>query len=108
MDNAMVTDAGRPLAGRREVPHVLIAPERPDEIGALARDVFDDHYSGLIDSVHHRDLATLGRAIAGGADAAHGELLSTLFFAPEFTRALMDLGRRDAERVLSGGLWRAG
>jgi NTE family protein len=104
--NAMVTDAGRPLAGRREIPFVLVAPERPDTIGTLAARVFREHYSGPLDTIRHKDLATLGRAVAGGADPAHGELLSYLFFAPEFTRALLDLGRQDAERALRSGLWR--
>ena len=42
-------------------------------------------------------------------DAAHGELLSYLFFAREFARALIELGRADAERWLAephdDGLW---
>jgi NTE family protein len=48
-------------------------------------------------------VATLGRAVAGGTDAAHGELLSYLFFAPEFTRALFELGAEDARRRLVAG-----
>lgn len=96
---------GDELAGRRRIPYVLVTPERPDTVGGLAREVFVEHYSGLLESLHHRDVAALGRALAGGTDAAHGELLSYLFFAPEFTRALLDLGRRDAERRVAAGLW---
>jgi hypothetical protein len=45
-------------------------------------------------------------AVAGGSDAAHGELLSYLFFAPEFTRALFDLGAADAARRIDAeSLW---
>ena len=42
----------------------------------------------------------------------HGELLSYLFFAPEFAAELLRLGRRDAERWLAqshdDGPWRIG
>jgi NTE family protein len=50
--------------------------------------------------------------VAGGRDAAHGELLSYLLFAPEFGRALLALGRADATRWLAGthddGPWALG
>ena len=46
------------------------------------------------------------------ADALHGELLSYLFFAPEFARALIERGRADAEAWLDephdDGLWDTG
>jgi NTE family protein len=89
------------VAGRRPVAHLVVAPERRDSVGALARNVFAEHYGGATDALRHRDLATLGRAVAGGSDAAHGELLSYLFFAPEFTGALFDLGAADARRRLA-------
>jgi len=58
------------------------------------------------------DLAVLDRAIAGGADPAHGELLSYLFFAPELAEELMRLGRADACRWLAephhDGPWETG
>jgi NTE family protein len=103
--NELVGEGGA-RAGRRRIPHLVVAPERPDTVGALARAVFAEHYGGAGAVVRHRDLATLGRAVAGGADAAHGELLSYLFFAPEFTGALFDLGAADARRRLeSPDLW---
>lgn len=104
--NALVQAAGADeLAGRRRVPYALVAPARADTVGRIAREVFAEHYSDPLDSLRNRDLAAIGRAVAGGTDAAHGELLSYLFFAPEFTRALLDLGRRDAERRIADGLW---
>ena len=107
MVNAMVADAGRPLAGRRAIPHVLVTPERPDTIGTVARDVFERHYGALRDAVHDPDLVAVGRALAGDSDAAHGEILSYLFFAPEFARALLALGRAHAETALErDGFWR--
>jgi NTE family protein len=98
--NELVGESGE-RAGRRRIEHLVVAPDRPDGVGALAREVFAEHYTGPVESLRHRDLATLGRAVAGGADAAHGELLSYLFFAPEFTRALFDLGAADAARRLA-------
>jgi NTE family protein len=110
VNEIVVTAPGGEIAGRRAVPHVLVTPERPDTVGALARQVFLEHYSSLGDAVHHRDLAALGRAVAAGSDAAHGELLSYLFFAPEFARALLELGQADARRWLADshddGIWR--
>jgi NTE family protein len=41
----------------------------------------------------------MSRALGGSAHA-RGELLSFLLFDPEFTRALIELGRRDAARWL--------
>lgn len=99
--NELVGEGER--AGRRRIEHLVVAPERPDTVGALARDVFAAHYSGAGETLRHRDVAALGRAVAGGSDAAHGELLSYLFFAPEFTRALFDLGAADATRRIEGG-----
>jgi len=50
--------------------------------------------------------------VAGGSDPLHGDLLSYLLFAPEFARALIELGRRDAERWLAqphdDGPWQLG
>ena len=50
--------------------------------------------------------------MAGGADPAHGELLSYLFFTPEFAEPLIELGRDDARRWLStthhDGPWKLG
>jgi NTE family protein len=98
--NELVGDRDE-VAGRRPIGHLVVAPERPDAVGALARTVFAEHYAGAAGALHHRDIATLGHAVAGGSDAAHGELLSYLFFASEFTRALFDLGAADAERRLA-------
>jgi NTE family protein len=104
--NELVAAAGGevpdPGGGRtkRIVEHIVVAPSQPDAVGALARRVFLEHYSDLLDTVRNPDVALLGRAVAGGTDDAHGELLSYLFFAPEFTRELIELGAQDARRWL--------
>ena len=52
-------------------------------------------------------------APAGGADAPHADLLSFLMFAPEFSAALIELGREDVHRWIEQAhdlddLWQLG
>src|SRR5205823_10131607 len=77
-------------SGHRQIPYILIAPERPDEIGHAAAAVYRDSYAGVIDAARSPSLALLGRALDAGASAARGELFSYLFFAPEFAEALIE------------------
>ena len=101
-----------PVAGKRVVPYIFVAPRDPQAIGRLAMRVFNEHYAGFGHPFRSPDLRVLGRAIAGGRSATHGELLSYLFFAPEFGQALLELGREDAERWLEqphdDGPWQLG
>jgi NTE family protein len=90
-----------PSAGRNPIPYIFIAPRERDSIGAIAQGVFRDHYRGFGKALRRRDLALLGRMVAGDADPIHGELLSYLFFAPELAEALIELGRSDAGDWLS-------
>jgi NTE family protein len=109
--NEIVRRRGRASSGKKEVPYVFVAPDSADAIGDLARRVFKEHYSDLADALALGDVPLLGRALAGGADPPHGELLSYLFFAPEFTAELVRLGRADAERWLGAHkteLWETG
>ncbi|MEA2470654.1 MAG: hypothetical protein QOE38_1653 [Thermoleophilaceae bacterium] len=96
----------------RLVPYVFVAPRKRDEIGAIAARVWNEHYSGARGLIRDRDLALLGRFVAGGDDPAHGELLSLLFFSPEFARELIELGRAHARDWLAvphdDGPWRTG
>jgi NTE family protein len=98
--------------GRRTVPYVFIAPAEREAVGALAAEVYRDRYTGLRGSRRSPDLALIGRLVNAGASPMHGELLSYLFFAPEFTDALIELGRRDARSWLAAehhdGPWRVG
>jgi NTE family protein len=100
------------LAGRDAIPYIFIAPRERESVGAIASRVFDENYRGFAKALRRRDLALLGRMVAGGADPIHGELLSYLFFAPEFAAPLIELGRSDAERWLSSahedGPWELG
>jgi NTE family protein len=96
----------------RIVPYIVIAPERPQEVGAIAARVFREHFAGLIDAAGAPSLALLGRAFGAAQSSARGELFSYLFFAREFAQALMRRGREDAERWLArrhdDGLWQVG
>jgi NTE family protein len=95
--------------GDRMIPYVFVAPRKRDEIGAIASRVWKEHYSGARGLLRDRDLSLLGRFVAAGDDAAHGELLSFLFFSPEFARELVALGRSDARDLLDADeLWRTG
>lgn len=92
---------------RKVIPYILVAPEDPDEIGECATKVYLDHRDELPE-----DLELLGRLLDAGAGPMHGELLSYLFFAPQMAKALIELGRRDAQRWIAAthdaGLWQVG
>jgi NTE family protein len=94
----------------KRIPYILVAPERPSEIGELAARVFNEHYAGVIGAARSPSLALLGRAFNAGRSPARGELFSYLFFAREFADALMRRGREDAEHWLDQrhdeGPWR--
>jgi NTE family protein len=96
--------------GDKVIPYVFVAPKERDEIGAIAARVWNEKYSGLRGLGRDRDLSLLGRFVAGGDDAAHGELLSFLFFSPEFARELIELGQRHARDWLADNadVWRTG
>ena len=117
--NLMVGQRGSPAAARRykerrgkrpyrRIPYMFVAPRSRDAIGDIAARVFHEHYGGLR-GVREPDIATAGRLL-GGITEPHAELLSYVFFSPEFARALIALGGRDARRWLerdwgAGGPW---
>ncbi len=112
MVNEMVAAAGGDLAGRRRVPYVFVAPREREAVGRVAVRVFRERFLGPKGALRSPNVALLGRLLAGGRDAAHGELLSYLFFDGEFADALIELGRLDARRWLEeqhdDGLWQLG
>ncbi len=97
---------------QESVPYIFVAPRDRLTVGRLAADVYREHLSSLRAKVRARDLAALGHVLDAGSSPVRGELLSFLFFAREFVDALLDLGRRDAERWLAtshdDGPWRLG
>lgn len=95
----------------RRVPFIYITPRAGEDIAGLAERIFEKHYEGL-EAMRSVDLALFARLI-GGDGAGHGDLLSYLFFAPEFATALIELGRADAQRWLTAhtgpeGPWQLG
>jgi NTE family protein len=92
------------------IPYVFVAPQKRDELGAIAARVWNEHYAGPRGFLRDRDVALLGRFVAGGDDPAHGELLSFLLFAPEFAEELVKLGRKHARDWLAENddMWRTG
>lgn len=97
-----LTRATRIAAGRkRRVPYIVIAPAGRDSIGNRALRVYREHYSSPWKALRSPNIALLGKLIAGGLDEQHAELLSFLLFAPEFSKALIELGRRDARRWIA-------
>ena len=94
----------------RVVPYVFVAPQERNEIGAIAARIYNERYAGVRGLVRDRDLSLLGRFVAGGDDPIHGELLSFLFFSPDFARELIELGQRHARDWLAEHpeMWRTG
>jgi NTE family protein len=90
--------AGHGDSSQELVPYILIAPKVRDRIGEIARDVFAAYYASrrrLLTSI-----GTLGRLVYADAGPSNGELLSYLFFAHEFSEALITEGADDARAWL--------
>jgi NTE family protein len=85
----------------RRVPYVLVAPQRRGALGELAGEIFRARYRGRM-SLRSPTLRLLSQLL-GGESPAHGELLSYLFFDPEFLQELIEMGQRDARRALAEG-----
>ncbi len=86
--------------GKRQVPYMLIAPEDPFEIGRIASEVYRTHYQSPLALARSPNVSALGHLVNAAKDPSHGELLSYLLFAQEFTERLIELGRKDAQRWL--------
>jgi len=88
---------------RKVVSYIFVAPESPNRIGEIAREVFNRRYGRFRWVGRSLSLALIGRLLGASQTATRGELLSYLFFDREFIRALIELGRADAERWKQGG-----
>ena len=94
----------------KAIPYILIAPAAPNEIGELAARTYKRGYAGPGNSTRRdRSVGRLGHVLDVGDDPLRGELLSYLFFDPDFAQELIALGRRDARRWISAehdeGIW---
>jgi len=102
--------AANPAAGSYQpVPYIFVAPTDRYAIGRVAVEVWERNARKLKWRLQQRDVALLGKLIDAGRDPVRGELLSYLFFSPEFHSALIELGRIDAHTWLDSphdqGLW---
>lgn len=94
--------AYRAARGRRpyrRIAYALVTPERRRELGRLALETFERRYGGVRAATAPPDLLLLGRLLRGRTDAG-GDLLSFLFFDPDYVEALIAAGRADARRWL--------
>lgn len=92
----------------RTVPYLFAGPHVTGRLGRVVSDVFSHHFAGVAGVRRSIDVRLLTRLL-GGSGAAHAELLSYLFFEPEFIGAAIDAGREDARELLaSGDPWRVG
>jgi NTE family protein len=107
--------------GRMKIPYILIAPTERDAIGRIAAEVFQERYLRSRPSALRRvwslnpamsSVGRIGRFLDVDGDPTRGELLSYLFFDPEFAERLIDQGRDDARTWLrsahDSGVWQAG
>jgi NTE family protein len=104
-----------PVPDRKVIPYILIAPDRPDTIGEIATDVFKQRYPSLLTRRGFRRLGRppgnvgfIGGRIDAGDDPTRGELLSYLFFDPEFADRLILRGKEDAGEWIKahpGDIW---
>jgi NTE family protein len=96
----------------KKVPYIFVTPQDRHGVGEIATRIWRERYSGARGFIRDRDLNVLGRFTAAGNGPIHGELLSFLFFAPEFAKALVELGKADARAWLAqehdDGPWRLG
>ncbi len=83
----------------RSIPYIFVAPAQRGAIGKLALEVFKSRYGGWR-GFRSPDFRLLNRLL-GGDSPTHGELLSYLFFDPEFIEELIRMGQADARRWLN-------
>ena len=84
----------------RQVQNVFLGPPKAGIISALANEVFERRYRGWFKQLS--DVGILG-TLLGSHTESHGEILSFLFFDPDFHSALIELGKQHAEQALGPG-----
>ncbi|WP_405064985.1 patatin-like phospholipase family protein [Kribbella sp. NBC_01510] len=91
--------SGQSVANHAVVPFLAIGPPDRGTLGLLAAEVFDRRpggLGGLRRLAADPDMRLLGRLLHGDG-SRRGDLLSYLFFEPEFMEAAIERGRSDAK-----------
>jgi len=86
------------------VPFLAIGPPDRGTLGLLAAEVFERTSHGIANLsriTRDVDIQVLGRLLAGDG-SRRGDLLSYLYFHPDFIEASIELGRRDAHEIFAG------
>ena len=101
-DDERVTTATGRL--RKKIPYVFVGPAHSQTLSRLALEILHrkPRYSGaLAHRLRQLELRLLAYALEGDGPR-RGGLASHLYFDPEFIRACIELGQRDAGALLSG------
>jgi NTE family protein len=93
--NALVAAGGG--TGHKVVPYLFAGPAQRGSVGELAAEVFEQHRRGR--GLRDSELRVLGRLLIGDGPR-RGDLLSFLYFDREFMEASIELGQRDAHKLL--------
>ena len=92
----------------RTVPYLFAGPRDVGRLGRVVAEVYARHFAGPAGIVRAPDVTLLTRLL-GGPSPAHSELLSYLFFQPQFVSEAIAAGRQDARELLAtGDPWRTG
>lgn len=93
-----------PRAGKdrshRPIPYLFVGPALPGQLGKMAHVAISRRYGGGKWLRNGIDFPLLHQLI-GGARQARSELLSYLFFEHSFIEAAIEMGQRDAARMLA-------
>jgi NTE family protein len=92
----------------RTVPYLFAGPRHVGRLGQVVAEVHAEHFAGALGGLRAPDVTLMTRLL-GGTSPAHAELLSYLFFQPQFIGRAIAAGRHDAREVIaSGDPWRTG
>jgi NTE family protein len=86
----------------RTVPYLFAGPHDVGRLGSVVADVHAEHFAGPLGSLRAPDVTLMTRLL-GGTSPAHAELLSYLFFQPQFIGRAIAAGRQDAREVIASG-----
>jgi NTE family protein len=86
------------------VPFLAIGPEDRGSLAQVASEVFSRRVGALSSArrlLRDPTMRVMGRLLDGDGDR-RGDLLSYLYFDPEFAAAAIELGQRDVAAVFAG------